>query len=325
MAHLRKRHIRILILVGIGAALAIFLLVRYRPVKLRGAVIRSGDDPDKQVPIGGVKIIASDGSTQAQTKSTVTGAFDLTVRRSLIRRHSLTLKFERSGYEPLEIVNPLENRLYVARMTEMPRNAPVTGQILDHVSNVTVRYTVKTSSTIDIGSAVKTLEVANKANVPCRGDSVCSPDGRWKAATATATLDAGQDNEFRNARVSCIAGPCPFTAIAHDGFSHGGRVISVTVLDWSDTATFLLQAEAVRNAQNEAVRKSYPVIFDHTISFSIPASAQGTCIEAELNGMPIVFPVDPDLSLSWAQCDAQPDTEGGKLFRCDLKPGYAFR
>jgi len=188
-----------------------------------------------------------------------------------------------------------------------------------------VRYTVKTPTTVNIGSSVKTFEVVNKANVPCKGDLVCSPDGKWKAAAATATLDAGPDNEFRNGRVSCIAGPCPFTAISHDGFSQGGRTISVTVLDWADTVTFLLQAEAVRSFQSESVRKSYPVIFGRTMSFSVPASAQGTCIEAEVDGSAIVFPIDPNLSLSWADCERQADTDGSKLFRCQLKPGYLFR
>jgi hypothetical protein len=325
MTALRKRPVIIIVLIGMAAGLSTYAYVRNRPVTLRGAVIRAGDDPNKQVPIAGVDVVASDGTRQAETKSTATGAFGLTVRRSLVRRQSLTLTFEHPGYEPLKIVNPLENRLYVARLLEIPPKIQAPDRETEPVSAVSIRYTVKTPSTIDIGPAVKTFEIANKANVPCRGDPVCSPDGKWKAASGTASLDAGPDNEFRNARVSCIAGPCPFTAISHDGFSHGGHTIGVTVLNWSDTVTFLMQAEAVRNVLSESVRKTYPVIFDHTMSFSIPGSAQGTCIEAELDGNPIVFPIDPDLSLSWVQCDAQPDAEGSKLFRCDLKPGYVFR
>ena len=77
--------------------------------------------------------------------------------------------------------------------------------------NVRVRYSVKTITEADVGSAVKTFEVANVGDVPCKGHHPCSPDGKWKAALSSASLDAGEGNEFRNARVSCIAGPCPFS------------------------------------------------------------------------------------------------------------------
>jgi hypothetical protein len=329
MAEKRNRRKQILIVLSIVLSivgtLAIVLIVRNRPVTLRGAVIRADDDPDKQVPIAGVEVTASDGLVQVSTRSNMSGGFNLTVRRALIRRHSLVLSFHHAEYKPLDIVDPEGNELYVARMVQIPQEWPAPGEPSMRISNVSVRYSVKTPSTVDIGSAVKTFEVVNKANVPCRGDMVCSPDGKWKAGAATATLDGGPDNEFRNGRVSCIAGPCPFTAISHDGFSKGGRTIAVTVIAWSDTATFLLQAEAVRNFQSEAVRKSYPVIFDRSMSFSLPGSAQGTCIEAEVDGSPIVFPIEPSLSTSWADCETQSDAEGSKLYRCGLKPGYVFR
>ena len=307
------------------AILAIFLFVRNRPVTLRGAVIRAGDDPNKQVPIANASIVASDGLTQVATTSGVSGGFQLTVRRALIRRHSLILTFQHPGYAQYQIVDPVGNQLYLARMTELPGRPVTAGALTVHVGNISVRYTVKTPSTVDIGSGVKTFEVSNKPDILCRAEVPCSPDGKWKAASVTATLDAGPDNEFRNGRVSCIAGPCPFTAIEHDGFSHGGRTISVTVLDWSATTTFLLQAEAVRRFVSETVRKSYPVIFDRTINFSLPESAQGTCIEAEVEGSPIVFPIGPSLSMSWADCETETEAENTKLYRCELKPGYVFR
>ena len=307
------------------AGLAIFLYVRNRPVVLHGAVIRADADPDKQVPIAGVKVAASDGLVQFATSSGVSGGFDLTVRRSLIRRHSLILSFSHPDYEPYKIVDPEGNQLYIARLVQRPMEPVKAGTPTVKISGISVRYTVKTPSTVDVGSGYKTFDVVNTANIPCKGQVPCSPDGKWKAATAEASLDAGPNNEFRNGRVSCIAGPCPFTAIAHDGFSHGGRVITVTVLDWADTATFLLQAEAVRSIVSESVRKSYPVIFEHTLNFTLPATAQGTCIEADVDGTPIVFPIGPALSLSWADCEAETEPENTRLYRCELKPGYEFR
>jgi hypothetical protein len=315
----------IIVPVAILAFGAIFLFVRNRPVTLHGAVIRAGNESNKEVPIANVQIVASDGLSQVVTKSSVSGGFQLTVRRALIRRHSLILSFEHNGYKPYQIVDPEGNQLYIAKMIALPGRPAQEGALAVHISNISIRYTVKTPSSVDIGSGVKTFEVTNTPNVPCRGDKICSPDGKWKAATATATMDAGPDNEFRNGRVSCIAGPCPFTAIAHDGFSRGGRTVSVAVIDWSATTTFLLQAEAVRRIVSESVRKSYPVLFDNTLNFSLPQSAQGTCIEAEVEGSAIVFPIGPNMSMSWADCETETEAENTKLYRCELKPGYVFR
>src|SRR5260370_541360 len=47
-------------------------------------------------------------------------------------------------------------------------------------------------------------------------------------------------NEFRNARASCIAGPCPFTRIEADQFSQGGQTITASAPDCSDPATLIL-------------------------------------------------------------------------------------
>ncbi len=72
------------------------------------------------------------------------------------------------------------------------------------------------------------------------------------------SLDAGADNSFGNITASCIAGPCPFTRIDSSGFIHGGRNISVTALNWSDTATFLMEAEVYHTAISSEVRELYP-------------------------------------------------------------------
>ena len=69
------------------------------------------------------------------------------------------------------------------------------------------------------------------------------------------SLDAGEQNQqFRNVRVSCIAGPCPFTAIESDRFSRGGHSITVSVRNWSDRVTYLLEAEVVHTMESEMIR-----------------------------------------------------------------------
>ncbi len=194
------------------------------------------------------------------------------------------------------------------------------------VSNIRVRYTVNSQNEENIGSAAKTFQVVNRGNVPCRHENPCSPDGYWKAARGSIDLDAGEGNEFRDARASCIAGPCPFTKIDSSGFSSGGRAIKVSALDWSDTATFLLEAEVFHTAVVSKVRESYPVVFGRSLSFTLPGSAEGVSLEAELDGVEMVFPLGPDLYLSWATCSVRTsaDRERSTVYQCELKPDYRF-
>jgi hypothetical protein len=60
------------------------------------------------------------------------------------------------------------------------------------------------------------------------------------------------------------------------------------------------------------------------MNFSLPSSADGTCVEADLDGTPIVFPIGPNLTFSWAECETQTEAENNTLYRCELKPGYVF-
>ncbi len=95
--------------------------------------------------------------------------------------------------------------------------------------------------------------------------------------------------------------------------------------NWWDTATFLLEAEVVRRMASNMVRETYPVIFGRALNFSLPATAEGPSIEAEINGEAIVFPLGPDLFLRWADCKVGIDKDQSKTYRCELKPGYEFR
>src|SRR5207244_4552017 len=64
--------------------------------------------------------------------------------------------------------------------------------------------------------------------------------------------------------------------------------------NWSDTATFLMEAEVFHPMETSIVHESYPVIFGPTLNFTLPADAEGICIESDLNGERIVFPLGPD-------------------------------
>lgn len=326
-----KIRVWIVIAAGIGAALAAVLIAvatHYinKPLALRGAVIQQDDDTLRQSPITDVEIDAPDALASKATKSDFSGYFKLTLRPGVKRGQTVTVQFRHPDYEPVEMKEVVSDKLLVVRMVPLhpeTEEPPEHSQIF--VSDIFVRYSTEMTAAVNIGTGVKTFQVTNTGNVPCDRRSICSPDNKWKAGVGGAVLDAGQGNVYQNARVSCIAGPCPFTKIENDGFSNGGRNISVTVRGWSDTTTFLFQAEVFRQEISDIVRDSYPVIFGRALNFSLPATARGPSLEAEIGGENIVFPLAPSPTLSWAVCNVKAGKDGSKSYRCELKQGYRFR
>jgi hypothetical protein len=257
------------------------------------------------------------------------GLFNVTLRPGVERGEPITLSFEHAEYKPLEITEIPKDQLYIVRMEPLVRE-PATNQAEPSVKavqvrDVRVRYSVKSQSTINVGSVAKHFDVVNTGNVPCRGHRPCSPDGKWKATIGSLSLDAQEGNEFRNVRVSCIAGPCPFTRIETDDLSRPSRILKISVLNWSDTASFLVEAEVTRTMVTDMIRHSFPFVTGETMSFALPAAAEGPSVEAELKGELIVFPLGPKLILSWAACNVEIAPDHNKIYRCELKPGYAFQ
>ncbi|MGA8270392.1 MAG: hypothetical protein WB919_02465 [Candidatus Sulfotelmatobacter sp.] len=311
--------------VAILAAVAEFAyLKRRQPVTLRGAVLRQDQDPNRQLPLSDVQITAINALGSGTSKSDPAGFFSLTLPKGLRRRQQVVLKFRREDYQPLDVNDFIGDKIYIVRMTPVPQEARADSHTGLVISNTRIRYSVKATTEANIGSAVKTFQIVNKGNVPCNNHDPCAPGGKWKAALGSLSLDAGEGNEFRNARVSCIAGPCPFTRIELEKFSPDRRRFIVSALNWSDTVTFLLEAEVVHPMTSDMVRETYPVIFGRALNFSLPASAEGPSIEAEVAGEPIVFPLGPDLFLRWADCHVVVDRDQSKNYRCELKPGYQF-
>jgi hypothetical protein len=319
------------ILAAVVAALATILalvLVRsfkLRPMILQGAVIKRDADPNKEQPIADVDVTVAIGLASYAGRSDAAGFFRVTLPRGIRAGQALTLTFRHSGYEPLQLSEAAGNSLYIARMVPVSPQAPRAE--VHHpeklVANLSVRYAVKTTTAVQVGSAVKAFQVINAGNVPCDQKSPCSPDGKWKAAIGSGSLDAGEGNEFRNVRVSCIAGPCPFTRIEPSQISQSGRMVKASVLNWSDTATFLIEAEVFHPWVADLVHTSYPIVFGRTLNFSLPAEAEGPSIEAEIGGERVVFPLGPSLCLSWADCALGVEHEA-RTYRCELKPGYHF-
>jgi hypothetical protein len=319
--------VSLVILAAAAAGVLWYLRWRtHRVIVLQGAIVVRDSDVRKQRPIAGVQVTAID-SLQIQTvKSDSSGLFLIPLHEGTKRGQPITLEFRHPDYFLLDLPEFVGDKLYVVqlvpRLTAPPseNRSPPTS-----LGNVTVRYSVKTTTDVNIGSAVKTFQVENEGNVPCRNRHPCSPDGKWKATLASASLDAGAGNQFRDARVSCIAGPCPFTRIESERSSKGGQLISVSARNWSDTATFLMEAEVLHPMPTEVAHEFFPVIFGRQLSFMLPAAVEGVTIEADVDSQRVFFPLGPGLLLSWANCNASENPDHTRVFRCELKPGYQFK
>jgi hypothetical protein len=324
-----------IVIPAIVAAVLVWLGVRHwKPhwTIIQGAVIRNDTDTRKQSPIAGVAITASHGDVSLSTESDASGYFKIAFPGTVLPGSTVILDFKQKDFKPLELQDTIRFRsslrqLVIATMEPAAAESPADSEHPPSVvSNIKVRYTVNSQNDQNIGSEVKTFQVVNRGNIPCRHQIPCSPDGYWKAARGSIELDAGTDNEFRDARASCIAGPCPFTQIDASGFANGSRNITASALNWSDTATFLLEAEVFHTAVVSNVRESYPVVFGRSLSFTLPGSAEGVSLEAEIDGVEMVFPLGPNLYLSWANCAFRTGLDRGKsaVYQCELKPNYRF-
>jgi len=325
----RKIFLIFLILCAIGSFIWVRRL-RARTTSLKGAVIIRDADPRKQLPITGVEVTATDGVLVANTKSDSFGLFSVALQNRIIQGHVISWQLRHPVYQPFDLnINAsgrkASDQIYVAAIAPIIRKPPVEdNHPKQTISNVLVRYSIKTGTVVTIGSAVRSFETVNTGNVPCAGHHPCSPDGKWKATVGQVSLDAGPGNEFRNVRASCIAGPCPFTKIDMSGLERDVRTIGVSALDWSDTATFLVEAEVVHPMTTDVVRNSYPVIFGDALNFTLPPAAEGVSIQAEWNGETVIFPLGPALILSWADCNARTNPDQTRVYRCELKPGYKW-
>ena len=315
----------VVLAIVLTVGVVVTVLVRRESVTLKGVVLQQDADPKKQTPIPDVKITATYDGRSIEGSSGPSGFFQFKLNRSW-RQHSVTMAFRHPDYQSVTTTVLLNNDLCVLHLPPVPPPPAQPGTMPETlVKSVRIRYTEQAFGVINVGSTVKTFLVPNTGNVPCGNHPPCSPDGRWKAAEGNVTINSGEEQQFTHVRVSCIAGPCPFTKV-ESGITVGpARIIQVRVLNWSDTVAFLVEAEVTRDTRTDAVRVAYPAIYGRTMSFTLPGTGQGPSIEADLGGKQIVFPLGPALLLSWANCASDVSADRTQLFRCELKPGYGFQ
>jgi hypothetical protein len=306
--------------------------VQPRFITIQGAVLQRDAEAGKEVPIAGATVTVTDDVMRGTARSAASGYFRVGFRERLWPRATVHLEFRAAGYHPLELeleTGPHADlkRLFLAELNPVGvRAVTPAGHALVPVSNVRIRYTVNYEAETNIGAVARVFQVMNQGDVPCKGSSLCSPDGLWKASRASVTLDAGIGKIFRNVRASCIAGPCPFTQIDSGGPAGGEQTVVISAVDWSDTATFLVEAEVFDRSIASSVRESYPVIYGRDFHFTLPPTAEGPSISAEIGGTPIIFPLGNGIYLDWGACSTRssPQSVNGTIYQCQLKPGYKF-
>jgi hypothetical protein len=294
-------------------------------VQITGAVVRQNRHPDQQSPIANVAILATGGWLDQEGESNGDGFFQLKVHPGFLRSQPIHLSFTHEGYKPAEIASADDKHIYVVRME--PLIADLEPSITEKpklVANVRVRYTLRSETTMNVGNLAKRFDVVNIANIPCGKNRPCSPDGKWKANVGGLSLDADQGNQFQDVRVTCIAGPCAFTAITSSNSTFPSKTIHVSALNWSDTAAFLVEGEITRTVITESTRRFLPAIVGRTLTYALPPGAEGLALEATLNGEAIVFPLGPRAMLSWATCNVEVAPNRTSTYRCELKPDYMF-
>src|ERR1035438_7398375 len=101
----RRKTAVIWTLVVFGILTTVFAAVflhRRQPVTLRGAVLQQDRDPNKQLPLAEVEIVATNALGSAVSVSDSSGAFSLTLPKGLRRRQQVLLQFRRKDYRPID-------------------------------------------------------------------------------------------------------------------------------------------------------------------------------------------------------------------------------
>ena len=163
---MRWKIVGIVIAVGAASAIAPRLILRHRSIVLEGAVMLKDSDPKRESPIAGVtmSVDPGDGVTPAEsTTSTFSGYFTLRLRPTVLYGDKVTLRLRHADHQPLDMVVPVAEQLYVIHMSSNRADVPPRRPAERRAGDVVVRYTIENRTAMNIGSGVKTFQVVNRA------------------------------------------------------------------------------------------------------------------------------------------------------------------
>ena len=227
-----------LAVIGAISAIGVALIPVLRPsgpttpekIILEGVVMRDEANPEKRFPISNVIVSATDG-LGGSAATTADGMFRLELKPEAKGGAQIALNFKHPDYQERDVIQAIGQGVpYIFYMWPSQYAATTPG------ARVIPAFYAPVVS--------RTFQIPNRGSVRCNNQQPCSPDGKWKAALASATIDAGPGHVFISGRADCVAGPCPWSAVETKGFPQiGQRTINVSVRAWSDTVTYRLSGE----------------------------------------------------------------------------------
>ena len=109
-------------------------------------------------------------------------------------------------------------------------------------------------------------------------------------------------------------------------FRRDGRHFNVSVRDWSDTTTFLLEAEVVRRMTGDTLRRILSSNFRTRCELQPARGGAGTrASKRKSMEKALFFPLDQISSYDGPIATVGVDRDQSETYRCKLKPGYQFR
>src|SRR5579872_5749465 len=153
-----KQAVVLALLLGVLGCLAVSC--GKRSVSVTGVVLEHNPDPRKRSPLAGVQITAQIGSRSIAGQTDSSGYFSLKVDGWIRAGQPLHLEFRHPRYQPLVVDATISDNLYIEEMTSLSSNLqPKPGQPITSIANVRIRYSMKNTEPVNVGSAVKTFEV----------------------------------------------------------------------------------------------------------------------------------------------------------------------
>src|SRR5690349_5471535 len=145
----KKTKVSLWVVFAVMCAAVVAFLVIHRlrnPLTITGAVTIQDADARKELPIADVEISVANGAAESSTKSDASGFFTLKLKKWIRKNRPITLQFRHPNYQPLDLPEFANNKLYVARMvpiTKRQENVPSVA-----IGNVRVRYSIKAPRTM---------------------------------------------------------------------------------------------------------------------------------------------------------------------------------
>ena len=176
-------------------------------------------------------------------------------------------------------------------------------------------------------TGVKTFQIQIMGNIPCNG-STLFPGRQMEGGNQFRVPGCGRGKRFPKCQGFLYCGPLPFHAeLIMTAFPREGATSRSPCAIGRIRPHSCFRRRCSDPQISDLVRMTYPIILGTSLNFTLPPTAEGPSVEAELNGENIIFPLGPDpcFELGRLQCQRAKGNNGQKFYRCELNAGYQFQ